>query len=394
MVPPPADPPRLSPSATVIDELRAEVRAAQELSTAGRPAQAARAARGVRRRAQGLGDHVDVQAVVARSCVTEAAARFDMTGDLDAALALIAQAAEIARALGSEALLATALAQHALLVLRAGDTRAALTAFDEAARHIEAMEPRDRAIVTLNRGVLRLEHADLEQAHDDLTRSVGHAETAEDTRLESMARHNLGYVDFLAGRIPRAISAYRHAATLWPEAPHPVMLLDLARALREAGLVSDADDVLALAAQRAEEMRLFQDLGEIELARAECALASDDPARARQLARSASRRFVRRGNQRWQRKADLLVLRSDRAAIRDPDRRAGRTALQRLARFADELAATSRAEHRRDLARAAGVLAAECRLRAGDDAGAVPARLRGTDPLSLRLEVREVRALA
>ena len=393
MVPPTADLPRTGADAAAIDELRAEVRRAQELSTAGRPAQAARAARAVRRRARRMGDHAGVQAVLARSYVTEAAALFDTTGGLDDALALVKEAEELARALDSGPLLATVLAQRALIVLRAGDTRAALAAFDEAALLIEAMEPRDRSIVTLNRGVLRLEHTDLAQAHDDFTRSVGYAEAAQDARLESMARHNLGYVDLLAGRIPRAISAYRHAATMWPGAPHPVMQLDLARGLREAGLVSDADEVLAQAAQRARELRLFQDLAEIELVRAECALVSDDPARARALAGSARRRFVRRGNQRWQRKADLLVLRGERAVVRDRGGPGRPAALRRIARSADALAATCRAEHRPELARSAEVLAADCRLRAGDDAGAVPTRLRATDPLPLRLEVREVRAL-
>ena len=106
------------------------------------------------------------------------------------------------------------------------------------------MEPRDRAIVMLNRGVLRLEHRTSRTRYDDLTRSAAYAGQAGDTRLESMARHNLGYVDFLAGRIPRAISAYRQAAATWPEAPHPAMQLDLARGLREAGLLADADEVL------------------------------------------------------------------------------------------------------------------------------------------------------
>ncbi len=217
---------------------------------------------------------------------------------------------------------------------------------------------------------------------------------AGDAALESLARHNLGYVDFLAGRIPRAISAYRRAATTWPDAPHPVMQLDLARGLREAGLVSEADEVLVQAGLRARELRLFQDLGEIELARAECALGSDEPTRARMFARSARRRFERRGNLRWQRKAELLELRSDRAAVAEPEARGGRTALRRVAVRADELAAAGRAERRPDLARSAEILAGECRLRAGEEAGAVTTRIRAADPLPLRLQVREVRALA
>ncbi len=393
MVPPPADPPRPNASAAAIDELRAEVRRAQELSTAGRPAQAARSVRAVRRRARGLGDHAEVQAVVARTYLTESTAVFDMTGDLDATLELVGQAEGLARGLRSDALLATVLGQRALVVLRSGDTRAALAAFDEAALLLDAMDPRDRAIVTLNRGVLHLEHTDLAHARDDLTRSVAFAEQARDARLEAMARHNLGYVDVLAGRIPRAISAYRRAAETMPGRPHPVMQLDLARSLSEAGLVADADEVLLAAVSRCREARLFQDLGETELARATCALAVDEPQRARTLALSAKRRFARRGNQRWQRKAELMVLRAERARL-DAEGTRRSAGLLRLARGADELATACRAERRPELARSAEILAAECRLRAGQEAGAVSTRLRASDPLALRLQVREVRALA
>jgi len=43
------------------------------------------------------------------------------------------------------------------------------------------------------------------------------------------------------------------------------------------------------------------------------------------------RRFERRGNLRWQRKAELLVLRSERAAVGEAETRGRRTALSRLA---------------------------------------------------------------
>ena len=238
----------------------------------------------MRRRAARLGRDPEVLTIVARTYLTESTAVFDMTGDLDAALELVDIAATVARQLGSGSLLATVLAQRAFVILRSGDTRAALAAFDEVAALLDDMESSDRAIVMLNRGALRLEHSDLQQAQDDLARSVAYAVDAGDAALESSARHNLGYVDFLAGRIPRAITAYRQAATTWPGAPHPVMQLDLARGLREAGLVGDADETLVQAASRARELRLFQDLGEIELVRAECALASDDTGRARRHA--------------------------------------------------------------------------------------------------------------
>lgn len=394
MAPAPPAAPRTDPGAPAVRELRAELERAHELSASGRPAQAARLLRAVRGRAERLGDDPEAVAIVVRTYLTESAAVLDTAGDLTAALELVGSAAALARRLESDSLLATALGQRALVVLRSGDIRASLAAFDDAVDLLDAMEPRDQAIVMVNRGVLRLEHSELAQAHDDLARAAAYAQDAKDPFLESMARHNLGYADFLAGRIPRAISAYREAAATWPDAPHPAMLLDLARGLRDAGLVSDADQVLVQAMSRAREVRLFQDLGETELVRAECALASDDARGARAHATAARRRFERRGNVRWQRRAELLVLRSERAALADLESRGRRTALRRLAQRCDDLAAACRRERRVDLARAADVLAAECRLQAGERVDRGATQMRSTDPLPLRLQVREVRALA
>ncbi|QNN54426.1 CHAT domain-containing protein [Nocardioides mesophilus] len=398
---PPTDPARLE----------AEVHQAVEMFHDGRPAEAVRLLRSVRRRAERLEPEPAALAVVARTLLSESAPLFDTSGDLTGALALLDRAEELAVRIGSAALQATVRGQRALVVLRSGDTRAALAAFDDAAALIDAAPDRDRAIVMLNRGVLHLEHADLTRAAADLARSVAFAEDADDARLASMARHNLGYVDFLAGRIPRALAAFEEAARTCPGGPVPAMQIDHARALREAGLVRDADSILARAAAEMRRERLFQDLGETELVRAECALADDDARDARVFAVSARRRFARRGNLRWQRKAELLVLRCERAAIDafesfdtgDARRAAAagvpRRALLGVAGRAAELAAACRAESRLELARSAELLATECRLRAG---GPVPAegpgplpvpRLRPLDPLATRLQVHEVRAL-
>lgn len=371
--------------------MHAQVHRARELSTSGRPAQATALLRTARRRAERLEPDLEVRTLIARSYLTESTSVLDMTGSLSDALALVDRAEVTAREAAAPDLLATVAAQRALLVLRAGDTRAALTAFDEAVRHLGSMAPRDRAIVTLNRGVLRLEDSRLDVAREDLTLSLGHAVEAGDATLESMARHNLGYVEFLHGRIPRAIAAYRHAAATWPDVPHPAMQLDLARVLREAGLLSEADEVLARAATQAREARLFQDLGETELVQAECALARDQPKRALDHARSARRRFRRRRNLRWLRKAELTVLRCERATLDGADG-ATSSGLVRLARRAELLAELCVAERRDDLARAATVLASECRLRAGGPTRRLPT-VRAPDPLPLRLAVREVRAL-
>ena len=389
---PPAPVPATAVSSAT-DDLQLRLQRALDLCHTGHPAEAAQLLRAIRRDATPYRPDPAVDAIVARSYLTEASAHLDMTGDYAGSLELVDAAESLAHAIDASALLASARGQKALVLLRSGDTEAARRAFDTAAELVDHMEPRDRAIVMLNRGVLWLERSDLPRAQADLTDSARFAGEAGDGRLESMARHNLGYVDFLAGHIPRALAAYESAARTWPDEPHPAMQLDHARALREAGLLSDADSVLAEVMQRTRGLRLFQDLGETELVRAECALAEGDARRARTMAGSARRRFARRGNLRWQRKAELLVLRCDLADLPEPQTRRSPRALLAIAVRADALADACRSENRTDLARAAVLVAAECRLRAGQDPGCPPPRMRSLDPLPTRLHVREVRAL-
>jgi tetratricopeptide (TPR) repeat protein len=373
--------------------LESEIDRAAALFRAGRPAACLRLVRSVRRRASRLAPDPAALTVVARSLVTEAAPLFDVSGDLAAALALLDRAERLAREVGSAGLAARVAGQRALVTLRSGDTRDALALFDVAVSLIEAADPRDKARILMNRGVLHLELADLERAESDLTRSVDFAHAADDPRLAAMAQHNLGYVDFLAGRIPSAIAAFERAARTLPGGAHPTMQIDHARALREAGLFRDADVILAQSGLRLRRERIFQDLAETELVRAECALEEEDLRRARSFASSARRRFARRGNLRWVRKSELLLLRCDWASVEERnDRRASRRLLA-IATRAAELASVCRDERRPDLARLAELLEAECRLRGGAEAATVP-RVRAMDPLSTRLQVRKVRALA
>lgn len=355
----------------------------------GKPAVAVQMLKGIRRKAQRLPQDDPVRVVVARTLVSEAAPYFDITGDLPGALDLIDQADAIAAEVDSPGLAARLAGQRALVVLRSGDTDRALVLFDRAEGLIDDADPIDQARVMLNRGVLYLEQQDLVRAEEDLSRSASYAETAGDDRLAGMATHNLGYVDFLAGRIPRALAAYERAAGAVPRGAHPALVLDRARALREAGLLPEADALLAQGAAEGRAGRLFQEVGEIELLRAECALAMDDPVGAKRLAASAARRFAKRGNTRWRRKAELLGLRAERTAATAARRD---RALLPLAERAEEFAVLCRAESRDELARTAELLAGACRLQAGKPVADVP-RLHRGDPLALRLLTHEVRAL-
>ena len=64
-----------------------------------------------------------------------------------------------------------------------------------------------------------------------------------------MARHNLGYLEFLAGNLPLALQLMDEAAAIPTVASLAIAALDKARVLLEAGL-SDAADATLLRAEQ------------------------------------------------------------------------------------------------------------------------------------------------
>jgi len=377
-----------------LDAVQAAVRAAHAAAQDGRAAASIRRYRRVLRKlddAVGLGP--EFVRVRVRALLGMASSHWEATGDMEAALELVADAEALIDRASAHDLAPAARGQRGLLLLRSGDVDGAMAALDLAVDVIDAADVMDQMTILLNRGALHLERHALGRAAADLERCLAIAESADSAMMAFKSSHNLGYVDFLAGRIPRALAALEAAEQKSVGDPHPVCYLDRARVLREAGLIRDADGLLGRAASLFRQERLFQDLAETELVRAECALIEGDARRARSFAASAQRRFHRRGNQRWQRNAELLVLRCDRRIADDKAAGARRVALEGIATRASDLAAACRVEGRSDLARAADLLAGEARLRAGQPASSIP-QLKPTDPLQTRLHTHEVRALA
>ncbi|GAA1934303.1 CHAT domain-containing protein [Nocardioides marmoribigeumensis] len=375
---------------TTPDGLRAELLAAREEVHLGRPAQAQERYRSV---AGALGEADDGSRVFAelraRVLLGLAIADFEVTGDLAASMRLMDQASAERQRADCAELVAPIAGARGLLLLRCGDVDRALDALDQGVALLDAAPVGDQLSLLLNRGTLHLERGALDAAAADFAECLERAGAAGDRMHAWKARHNLGYVEFLRGQLPRALAVMRQAETDNPGAPSPIALLDQARVLREAGLTDAAADLLERVAGMFEEAGLEQDLAETELALADCALLDPDTVEESvDLAYSALARLTRRGNTRWQRRAELQVLRAERQRV-EPS---GSTALADLADRADHLAATCAGEHRSDLAHQAGLLAAECRLRSGRSAGLPP--VRQGDDVTTRLHTREVRALA
>jgi tetratricopeptide (TPR) repeat protein len=235
-------------------------------------------------------------------------------GDIQAGLDLLAEA---------EPLLPTAErgalhGQRGILLRRTGRD---LLAVDSYAAALSLLDP-DRqaeevARVRLNRAVLHMAAVHLSPAREDLRACLALSEAYGFPRLRAKARHNLGYLDYLAGDLPAALRAYSTVAVEYAElAPGmlPVLSLDRARALLAAGLFTDADRELQHVVRRLARQRLSQDLAEAHLARAEAALLADRPAAAARHAARASAQFVRRDNPRWAARAELLGLRAAQLA--------------------------------------------------------------------------------
>ncbi len=372
----------------VAERLRSDIEAAREQLNLGSAAQAQERYRELADEVDRLDDGSPVFAELrARLLLGWASAHFEVSGDLEASMALLDQAALEAERGGCEHLVGPVHGSRGLLLLRCGRVAEALLALDQAVLSLGAAPMHDQMALLLNRGTVHLDRGALDAAAADFALCLQRAEATGDAVHAWKASHNLGYVEFLRGSLPLALGAMRAAEAHNPGDPSPIALLDQARVLREAGLGAEAASLLRQVATMFEAAGLEQDLAETELARAECALLGPHAGgEALDLAVSALARFTRRGNARWQRRAELQVLRARRRQV------TGATGLAELAERADVLAADCAEEQRADLAHQARLLAAECRLRSGQDVE-LPT-LRTGDDVTTRLHTREVRALA
>jgi tetratricopeptide (TPR) repeat protein len=392
MPPGPGSPHPSATTAPTPERLREEVEHAREALNLGRPGEAQERYAALAGRLDGLDDGSPSYAELrARLLLGWAAAAFEVDGDLDAAMRRLDLATVEADRGGCEHLVAPVAGERGLLLLRCGRVADALLALDTAVLSLGAAAPYDQMTLLLNRGALHLDRGALDVAAADFEACLALARRSGDQLFVWKAGHNLGYVEFLRGQLPRALSVMREADAENPGDTSPVVLLDQARVLREAGLADEAADLLEQVATMFETSGLEQDLAETELARADCALLDPDTVtEAVALAESALGRFTRRGNTRWQRRAELVLLRGERQRLGA----APVSGLADLAARADRLAAQCAEEQRADLAHQASLLAAECRLRGGLVDAAPPPALRTGDDVTTRLHTREVRALA
>lgn len=218
--------------------------------------------------------------------------------------------------------------QRGLFLLRTGRNELALPHLDSAITLLgERSHPEDLARALLNRGVLHMDCGRIRPARADLSRCTRIAATHGLARIAAKARHNLAFLDYLAGDLPAALGIFGEVARDYAELSPwslPVLSVDKARALLAAGLFAEAERELIGALEHFRRQRVAQDRAEAELALAEAALLARKPAVARQWAVLARSHFQRRGNDRWATLASLLALRADLSLAASPRSLPGR----------------------------------------------------------------------
>jgi tetratricopeptide (TPR) repeat protein len=277
--------------------------------------------------------------------------------------------------------------QRALILLRMGDTPAALDAFELGISRLE--DPMELGKALSNRGGVHLARGAGPEAAADFLRAV--ELLAENGRPveAAMAEHNLGLADLLVGDVVSALSHLDAVRpTLLPLSPVGVAISnsDRAEVLMAAGMTRRALADLDEAARTFGQHHLQQRRGQAELTIAQACLA-DDPARSLVAARAARSRFTRTKSPGLRVKAEALVL---GAEVRL--RRSGPSLITRADRLTEELTRLGMRWWAIDTRLDAALVAV--RRGAVDEARNRLSRIRvpARAPLGVRLRERDVRA--
>ncbi len=235
--------------------------------------------------------------------------------------------------------------QHGVILVRATRTAEAIGLFDRAIPLLKqtvgtsAGNPELLAVAYMNRGYGYIELGEPQPAERDMRQALTLAIEHELPMVKAKAQGNLGEIAQLVGDIPGALVHFEQAEETFRQiapALMPRAHVDQARALLAAGVLDDAARHLDDALPGLREHRNSQDLAEAEVARAAAALLQNDLELAKQLAGSAHRRFVKRGNEPWAEVAALTRMRAEAGAAMNGT--PGKNAAAKANKLADRLA--------------------------------------------------------
>ena len=208
--------------------------------------------------------------------------------------------------------------QLGLLALGVGDFEETVKFSSRALEGLDAQQPAHeagegevRANVLLNRSVALMQLGRLDASLADLREASAIFAQVGDAASNAMCEHNAGYLALLQGDLVRALDGMERAARVLrgdSSVAAAIGEIDRAEVLRDAGLTSEAEQMLARAARTfgAHGMRQARGEAEFNLARS---LLLHDPARAVGVARAAARRFAGLGSEIWGTRATGVALR-------------------------------------------------------------------------------------
>lgn len=199
------------------------------------------------------------------------------------ALVQVREARERAESAGRRDLQALAHIQAGVLLARAGQFPDALDELRPAVDLSPALAVDDRVRLLINKGTISSQHGNLAEAADDLAEAAALAGT-DLPDYAFMATHNLGFVEYLRGDLPAALAHMLAADGMEAPVDRSVARLDRARVLMEAGLVDDADHLLASTVEAMRAAGMTEELGDALLDRARCSLLRGRAGEAIELA--------------------------------------------------------------------------------------------------------------
>jgi tetratricopeptide (TPR) repeat protein len=296
-------------------------------------------------------------------------------GDIDAAIAELRRARDLARKSGSAQRLADVLATLGIAIVHSGHTGRGLAVLDAAVshaagpsaarvrylrscalwivgRHREALADLRVAVPVLRRagdvlwtarslttrGLINLAQGMVWRADTDLAAAEGIFAAIGERHASALSLHNRGLVAFRSGDLPGALTCldeveqrYRALGT-----PTPELAIDRCAILLTAGLAPEAlAEAEAALGQAAHGRGPATRRAELLLIAARAALASGDPPTAEERAAAAAALFAAQRRDWWHVHARLMLLQARYAARPASGRSLGQAV--RVARQLDEL---------------------------------------------------------
>jgi tetratricopeptide (TPR) repeat protein len=274
---------------------------ARNLNEIGRFRDAERFLRRALTLSDGLDEH-DRVPTRARLLITLAWPTLALHG-LDQALAMLRES----RAQDASARLqALSWVQEAVVHVSCQDWRSALTALDKVGDGHALLTPGEEVAARINGGLAHLSLLELGPARADLMAALELSVEHGLAEKEFKVRHNLGCLEYYAGRLPQAIELMREADEMAVPVGRVRAQHDLALVLLEVGLLDQARETLSRALAETERDGHRLEEADLRLDLATTAMLRDDLSTAREHLDAAVAAFRARGAGERQRSAALL----------------------------------------------------------------------------------------